>query len=95
MEKLAKNDARKVDSKTLQYLRDRAIKLRESGVSNIETVQETRDDVSSKFSVYSLLFPPVSLEKYIANNGGGSVSRVWLVLAVAAVVGGGVWISVS
>lgn len=56
------------------------------------TVQETRDDVSSKFSVYSLLFPPVSLEKYIANNGGGSVSRVWLVLAVAAVVGGGVWI---
>ena len=37
MEKLDKNDARKVDSKTLQYLRDRAIKLRESGVSNIET----------------------------------------------------------
>ena len=33
MEKLDKNDARKVDSKTLQYLRDRAIKLRESGVS--------------------------------------------------------------
>ena len=31
MEKLDKNDARKVDSKTLQYLRDRAIKLRESG----------------------------------------------------------------
>ena len=29
MEKLDKNDARKVDSKTLQYLRDRAIKLRE------------------------------------------------------------------
>lgn len=56
------------------------------------TVQETRDDVSSKFSVYSLLFPPVSLEKYIANNSGGSVSRVWLVLAVAVVVGGGVWI---
>lgn len=26
------------------------------------TVQETSDDVSSKFSVYSLLFPPVSLE---------------------------------
>ena len=37
--KLEKNDARKVDSKTLQYLRDRAIKLRESGVSNIETAQ--------------------------------------------------------
>src|SRR5574344_1918442 len=37
MEKLDKNDARKLDSKTLQYLRDRAIKLRESGVSNIET----------------------------------------------------------
>ena len=34
---IIKNDARKVDSKTLQYLRDRAIKLRESGVSNIET----------------------------------------------------------
>ena len=31
--KLEKNDARKVDSKTLQYLRDRAIVLRESGVS--------------------------------------------------------------
>lgn len=29
---------------------------------------------------------------FIVNNGGGSVSRVWLVLAVAAVVGGGVWI---
>ena len=37
MEKLDKNDARKVDSKTLQYLRNRAIQLRESGVSNIET----------------------------------------------------------
>ena len=37
MEKIDKNDARKVDSKTLQYLRDRAIKLRESGISNIET----------------------------------------------------------
>ena len=35
--KLEKNDARKVDSKTLQYLRDRAIKLRESGISNLET----------------------------------------------------------
>ena len=35
--KLDKNDARKVDSKTLQYLRDRAIKLRESGISNLET----------------------------------------------------------
>lgn len=29
------------------------------------TVQETRDDVSSKFSVYSLLFPPVSLENIL------------------------------
>ena len=28
---------RKVDSNTLQYLRDRAIKLRESGISNLET----------------------------------------------------------
>ena len=37
--KLEKNDARKVDSKTLQYLRDRAIVLRENGVSNIETAQ--------------------------------------------------------
>ena len=37
MEKIDKNDARKVDSKTLQYLRDRTIKLRESGISNIET----------------------------------------------------------
>ncbi|MGE3593520.1 MAG: transposase, partial [Arcobacter sp.] len=37
MEKINKNDARKVDSKTLQYLRDRTIKLRESGISNIET----------------------------------------------------------
>ena len=37
MEKLDKNDARKVDLKTLQYLRDRAIKLRESGISNLET----------------------------------------------------------
>ena len=35
--KLEKNDARKVDSNTLQYLRDRAIKLRESGISNLET----------------------------------------------------------
>lgn len=36
---LEKNDARKVDSKTLQYLRNRAIVLRENGVSNIETAQ--------------------------------------------------------
>lgn len=58
------------------------------------TVQETRDDVSSKFSVYSLLFPSVSLEKYTANNGGGNASHVWLLLVVAvvAVAGGGVWI---
>lgn len=55
------------------------------------TVQETRDDVSSKFSVYSLLFPSVSLEKYTANNGGGNASHVWLLLVVAvvAVAGGG------
>lgn len=32
-----KNDARKVDKKTLQYLRNRAIKLREAGHSNKET----------------------------------------------------------
>ena len=58
------------------------------------TMQETRDDVSSKFSVYSLLFPSVSLEKYTANNGGGNASHVWLLLVVAvvAVAGGGVWI---
>lgn len=58
------------------------------------TVQETSDDVSSKFSVYSLLFPPVSLEKYTANNGGGNALHVWLVLvaAVVAVAGGSVWI---
>ena len=58
------------------------------------TVQETSDDVSSKFSVYSLLFPPVSLEKYTANNGGGNASHVWLVLvaAVVTVAGGSVWI---
>lgn len=59
------------------------------------TVQETSDDVSSKFSVYSLLFPPVSLEEYAANNGhaDGSAARTWLVLliAVAAVAGCGVW----
>ena len=35
--KLEKNDVRKVDSNTLQYLRDRAIKLWESGLSNLET----------------------------------------------------------
>lgn len=58
------------------------------------TVQETDDDVSSRFTVYSLLFPPVSLEEYIANNRGGGASYTWLVLAVAvaAVVGGGMWI---
>lgn len=37
--KLEKNDARKVDSKTLQYLRNRAIKLRESGTSNKDTAE--------------------------------------------------------
>lgn len=58
------------------------------------TVQETSDDVSSKFSVYSLLFPPVSLATYTANSSGGNASYVWLVLAtvVMAVAGGGVWI---
>lgn len=39
MNNIEKNDARKVDRKTLQYLRDRAISLRESGISNIETAQ--------------------------------------------------------
>lgn len=39
MENLKKNDARKVDSKTLQYLRDRAIQMRENGVSNIDTAK--------------------------------------------------------
>jgi transposase len=39
MKTLEKNDARKVDKKTLQYLRDRAITLRESGISNIETAK--------------------------------------------------------
>ncbi len=58
------------------------------------TVQETSDDVSSRFSVYSLLFPPVSLEKYTANNDRGSGPRVWLVLVIAVmtVAAGGVWI---
>ncbi|MCS2441399.1 hypothetical protein NXX09_11355 [Bacteroides uniformis] len=59
------------------------------------TVQETSDDVSSKFSVYSLLFPPVSLEKYTANNGGGNAFTCvagMLVAAVVAVAGGSVWI---
>lgn len=58
------------------------------------TVQETSDDVSSKFSVYSLFFPPVSLKKYTANNDGGSGLRVWLVLVVAVVTvaAEGVWI---
>ena len=48
----------------------------------------------SRLSVYSLLFPPVSLEKYTANNGGGNALHVWLVLvaAVVAVAGGSVWI---
>lgn len=57
------------------------------------TVQETTDDISSKFSVYSLFCPPVSLEKYVANNDGGSGPRLWLVLVVAvvAVAAGGVW----
>ena len=36
---LEKNDARKVDSKTLQYLRNRAIQLREAGRSNKDTAQ--------------------------------------------------------
>jgi transposase len=34
---IERNDARKVDQKTLQFLRNRAIKLRESGHSNKET----------------------------------------------------------
>lgn len=57
------------------------------------TVQETSDDVSSRFSVYSLLFPPVSLDKYTAHNGGGNASHAWLVLvaAVVAIAGGSVW----
>jgi len=37
--KIEKEDARKVDKSTLQYLRNRAIKLRESGKSNKETAQ--------------------------------------------------------
>jgi transposase len=34
--KIERNDARKVDQKTLQFLRNRAIKLREAGHSNKE-----------------------------------------------------------
>lgn len=37
--KIERNDARKVDRKTLQFLRNRAIKLRESGHSNKETAE--------------------------------------------------------
>lgn len=33
--KIEKNDARKVDQKTLQYLRNRAIQLREAGLFNV------------------------------------------------------------
>lgn len=36
---MEKFDARKVDKNTLQYLRDRAIEMRENGVSNIETAK--------------------------------------------------------
>jgi len=35
--KIEKYDARKADKSTLQYLRNRTIKLRESGKSNKET----------------------------------------------------------
>ena len=37
--KIEKHDARKVDKSTLQYLRNRAVELRESGKSNKETAQ--------------------------------------------------------
>jgi len=48
-------DARKVDPKTLQYLRDRCIKLRKSGKSNKEvaTILEIAKETSSRwYSVY-------------------------------------------
>ena len=35
--KIEKNDAKKIDKSTLQYLRDRAIDLRKNGKSNKET----------------------------------------------------------
>ena len=44
--KIEKQDARKVDAKTLQYLRNRAIKLREAGKSNKETVQSYIESVT-------------------------------------------------
>jgi len=37
--KIERNDARKVDRKTLQYLRNRAIKLREAGHTNKKTAE--------------------------------------------------------
>ena len=38
MKNVHKNDARKVDQKTLHSLRDQAIELRENGISNLEPV---------------------------------------------------------
>lgn len=44
---------------------ERSSLLQRASKQAFVTVQETSDDVSSKFSVYSLLFPPVSLENIL------------------------------
>lgn len=50
-----KIDGRKLDKKTLQYLRNRAVKLRESGISNIETAKilgVNKETTSKWYSAY-------------------------------------------
>lgn len=50
------------------------------------TVQESRDDVSSTFTVYSLLFPPVTPEAYASASRSFFFSSLWLWLKAGAVL---------
>lgn len=50
------------------------------------TVQESRDDVSSTFTVYSLLFPPVTPETYASASRSFFSSSLWLWLKVGVVL---------
>lgn len=60
----------------------------------IVTVQESPDDIASTLKVYTLAFPPVSRQQYMAGfDGGGSAMKSWFwsILALLALGGFGVW----
>ena len=63
MEKLDKNDARKVDSKTLQYLRDRAIKLIKKLCMRELKQNHTEQEVNINLKIFDLFMSNIDISK--------------------------------